>query len=183
MSKTLKTIQTIVKVARIIAKIVFVICIVGAVGSVFGLGALIALGGADIAMGLELFPGNIEDLYFACISGCIACVAEAVLAHFAIKYFDHELAAGTPFTFDGAKELFRLGIINIAVMFGISILQGIIYGILWVFFPELGDIEGVSFSIGTGISMMLLSLVFKYGAETASPAFDPYDEDKETIRF
>ena len=185
MNKTLNTIQTIVKVARIIAKIVFVLCIIGAVGSVLGLGAIIAAGGI-IEEYVELIPysANSGELYFACIIACISCVAEAVLAHLAIKYFDRELLEGTPFTFGGSKELFKLGIINIAVAVGIGILQGIVYVILWVYFPELEGTTDYNASIGTGLAMMLLSLVFKYGAETASPAFDQYeDEEKERIIF
>lgn len=184
MNKTLNTIQTIVKVARIIAKIVFVLCIVGVVGSAVALGVIIAAGGI-IEEYAELIPftGNVGDLYYACIIACISCVAEAILARFAIKYFDHELSAGTPFTFDGSKELFKLGIINIAVAIGIGVLQGFVYVILWLFFPELEGTTEYNVSIGTGIAMMLFSLIFKYGAQTASPAFDPYDEDKERIIF
>ncbi len=182
MTKTLNTIQTIMKVGRIIAKILFVLCIVGAVLSLFGFGLLIAA--ASLA---ELIEANaeisIEDCYFGCISGCISCVAEAVLAWLAIKYFDHELAAGTPFTFDGAKELFRLGIINLAVMVGLSVVQNLIFGMLWIYFPTI-EAPDTTVSFTTGLAMLMLSLVFKHGAEISSPYDSSFDGDvKEEIKF
>ena len=181
MSKSLKTIQTIVKVARVLAKIVMIICIIGAVCSAIALGAIFASGGLGYT---DLFSSvNLGDMYFGCIIALLACVAEGVLSFLAIKYFDHELASGTPFTFDGSKELFRLGLVNLAVGFGISFLQIVISGIIWLYFPEMEGVSESNFSVGTGISMMLLSLVFKYGAEVSSPAFDDYEEEKETIRF
>ena len=181
MSKSLKTIQTLVKVARVISKIVMIICIIGVVVSVFALGTVVATNGLD-STGL-LSSVNMGDMYLGTITALLACAAEGVLCFLAIKYFDNELASGTPFTFDGAKELFRLGLVNLAVGFGISFLQIVISGIIWLYFPEMEGVSESNFSVGTGISMMLLSLVFKYGAEVSSPAFDDYEEEKETIRF
>ena len=40
----------------------------------------------------------------------IVCAGQAVLAKFAETYFKNKLQAGTPFTFGGAKELLRLGV-------------------------------------------------------------------------
>lgn len=183
MSKTLNTIQTIMKVARVLAKIMFVIAIVGAVGSVFGLGALIGLG-AENLHGIIQYEGSIEGVYSACAIAIVSCVAQIVLSRLAIKYFNNEIAAGTPFTFDGAKELFRLGVINIAVSLGASFLSALIVGILWVYFPgtDAANVEGYA-SIGTGLFMMFISSIFKYGAEVASPAFEDFDGEKERIKF
>jgi hypothetical protein len=181
MSKSLKTIQTIVKVARVIAKIVMILCIIGVVGSVFALGATVAANGLD-STGL-LSSVTKGDMYFGSITALIACAAEIVLSFLAIKYFDNELAAGTPFTFDGSKELFRLGLINLAVGFGVSLLQVVVSGIIWLYFPEMELVTEESFSMSTGLFMMFLSLVFKYGAEVSSPAFSEYEEEKETIKF
>ena len=183
MSKTLNTIQTIVKIAKVLAIIVMVASIIGAAGSAIALGAMAITGGESELTENAIFMGEPADLYFTYISTIITCVAEAILAYLAMKYFNNELAAGTPFTFDGSKQLLRLGLINLAVAFGVAFLEVLIYIIMSVYFPELQEIDSNSWSLGTGIAMMLLSLVFKYGAETASPAFDPYDEEKERIIF
>ncbi|MBP3370558.1 MAG: hypothetical protein J6L85_07380 [Clostridia bacterium] len=191
MSKTLNTIQTLVKIGRVIAKIVFVVTIIGAVGCLFGLGALIGAQSLGISVGSETLAGLIVNeagmsmgsMYLACVSGMVMCIAEAVLAWLTIRYFNHELADGTPFTFSGAKELFRLGIINIAVLLGVSVLQTMIYGIFWIYFPEIEEIEA-SASLGTGIAMMILSVVFKHGAEITALNNGTYDENvKEEIKF
>ncbi len=191
MTKTLNTVQTIMKVGRIIAKIVSVVCIIGAVGSLFGLGALIGTQGLQVSVGGTTVAGlivseagmSIENMYLACVLGIVTCIVEAVLAWFAIRYFNHELAAGTPFTFDGAKELFRLGIINLCVMLGLSVLQGVIFGIFWVYFPTIEEPD-TTVSLSTGLAMLMLSLVFKHGAEISSPYDASFGDDvKEEIRF
>lgn len=184
MTKTLKTIQTIMKVGRIIAKILLVLFIIGAVLSLIGFLLLIA--GVDTLVGF-ITEANAEvdigDCYFNCIWGCISGVANAVLAWLAIKYFNQELSVGTPFTFDGAKELFRLGIINLSVVLGLSVMQTLIYGIIWIYFPTI-ETSNTEFSFSAGLLMLILSLVFKHGAEISSPYDSSFGDDvKEEIKF
>ena len=191
MSKTLKTVQTVMKIGKILSTIVFVCCIIGAVACALGIFALFAASMLNIALDGEalftLFDGKgimgIETAYFNCIVAIIACVAEAILAHLAIKYFKNELEAGTPFTFEGAKELFRLGVVNLCVTLGISLAQGIIFGIMWVFFPDISEPD-TTISITTGLWMMILSVFFKHGAEISQPKEEEAEEDvKEEIKF
>lgn len=168
MSKSLSTIQTIFKVLRIIAKVVFIICLVGAICSAVGLLILCLV---------PFMPHNVTDIIsketdmgiaamcVACISGIVACVAEAVVARFCEIYFTHELEAGTPFTYEGSKEIFRLGIISIAVSFGVSVLLGILIGIAQLISGATSIDIDTSTSIGTGLVFIFLSVVFKYGAE------------------
>ena len=194
MTKTLKTIQTIMKVGKVLATIVFVCCIIGAVGCALGIVGLsmtplIGITPETLAElldeeSLEIFAdGYLGKAYFGCIVGIISCVAEAVLAHLAINYFKKELEVGTPFTFEGAKELFRLGVINLCVMLGLSVVEGMIFGIMWVFFPNITEPK-TSVSLGTGLWMMMLSVFFKYGAEiSAQKSEENADDIKEEIKF
>ena len=168
MSKSLSIIQTVFKVLRIIAKVVFIICLVGAICSAVGLMILCLV---------PFMPQNVTDIILeetdmgigamciACISGVVACVAEAVIARFCEIYFAHELEAGTPFTYEGSKEIFRLGIISIAVSFGTSVILGILIGIAKLVSGASSFDIDASTSIGTGLVFIFLSVVFKYGAE------------------
>lgn len=45
----------------------------------------------------------------------IFCSCEFVLGKCAVRYFENVIVAGTSFTFFGAKELFRLGVLCIVV--------------------------------------------------------------------
>ena len=59
----------------------------------------------------------------------IVCAGQAVLAKFAETYFKNKLQAGTPFTFGGAKELLRLGVLTLVIPTGCSVLGSIAEGI------------------------------------------------------
>lgn len=171
MSKTLSTIQTIFKIAKILAKIVFVFSIIGGIGCLIAILALPLLGSMLTSELSSLFIeefGTVSFgfICFSCLTALITCIGEAIISFLAGRYFDHELKAGTPFTFEGSKELFRLGITAIIVPIAVSVLSGIFFGICLFFAPEIINVEfGMSFSIGTGLIFLLLSLIFKHGAE------------------
>ena len=119
MSKTLNTIQTISKVLKVISMIVFVASIVGAVCCALGCTLLFALkdtsiGGMTITSLIEKEGTSFAEGILAMITAIISCIGSAIVAKFAHNYFTNELEAGTPFTYDGAKELKRLGIMWIA---------------------------------------------------------------------
>ena len=130
MSKSLHTIQTLARLGKVFTQIIVICCIVGAVGCCVGIAALLGinsltLGGRDIAAVIIMGSNTgMETMVFACIAGLIACVAECVLSKFANLYFRHELAAGTPFTMEGSKEILRLGILTIVIPLGTLILEG-----------------------------------------------------------
>ena len=172
MSKSLRTIQTLARLGRIFSQIVFVCCIVGAVCCRVGIAALLGinsltLGGRDLtAMIIMGSSTGMETMVFACIAGLIACVAECILSKFANIYFRHELAAGTPFTMEGSKEILRLGILTIVIPLGALILEGIVYTIFEVFYPATRQLNMEDMaSVGMGIMFILASVIFQYGAE------------------
>lgn len=172
--KSLKTIQTLSKIGKILSKIIYICSIIGAVGCAVGMASLpfadtgiIKIGGVTIhglivnRAGIEL-----ESLYPLMSGALIICVGEAVTAKFAEKYFSHELAAETPFTTDGAKELLRLGILTICVPLGALIIAQIVSGVIAEIIGcgEAFKLDGGD-SVTLGVMFIVTSVLCGYGAE------------------
>ncbi len=166
MSKTLSNILTVFKVLRVIAKVVFILCIVGGAGCLLGLAAL------PLASGM---PGGVTEVsYFACIAGACVCAGEAVFAYLAEKYCQGVMNEGTPFSLDGAKECFRLGIASIIITVAVEVATGVTAGIVMLLSeaPTLDMDVDVTISLTTGLALLFLSMIFKYGAELQTPVAD-----------
>lgn len=171
--KSLKAIQVLAKIGKVLSKIIFILCIVGF--------CFCAVGIVSLAVGLESFKigdltvqSIIEDnsglpvqmMYLYMAVSMIFCVAEAVISKFAEVYFKNEIADGTPFTLRGAKELLRLGIIDIAVSYGAAILCAIGTAIAGQFVSGTEEMQFGGFSsVGIGIAMIIVSVICRYGAE------------------
>lgn len=176
MANTLKTIQIFSKVGKIISKVIFILCVVfGAICLVAVFSALTGIGAGEIfkigGMSVVGLIGNetgrnIEEISADMISGLFALASNAVLAKFYEKYFVNELASGTPFTFEGAKEMLRLGILTIAVPIASIVSSEIILAVLKNFWGVAENSElRADVSVSLGIALIALSFVFKYGAE------------------
>lgn len=171
--KTLQTIQTLSKVGKILSKIIFVCCIVGVCISVVGLVST-ALGVPSFKLGgitLESFLQEQAGLSQGTLCACMAaaaflCAGEGVLSKFAVQYFERELADGTPFTLDGAKELLRLGVLSICVPTAANVAAQIVQKILAKALTDVqpADIGGTG-GVGIGILLIILALVCKCGAQ------------------
>ena len=174
--KTLKTIQTLAKIGKILSCIAFIFAcigfggsVVGALSAAFGGGFAIKLGGVTI---YDLFGGarysELEGVCAALLGWMIVCAGEAVVAKFAELYFKRELAAGTPFTLSGAKELTRLGILTLAVPTGCAVLAAVVSGIA-ASFLRAGEAMDVHFgggaSIALGVMFLAAALLCRLGAE------------------
>ena len=173
--KTLNTLQVFAKIGRILSTVVFIVCIVCGALCIFGIPTLafapdgFTIGGTTIRGLIEQKADwSIATCYLALVQGIILCAGEAVLAKFAECYFKNELAAGTPFTFDGAKELLRLGILAICIPVGTAILVAIALGIFKLAAKDVADpdIEN-SVSIILGVMMIVGSFLCKHGAEVS----------------
>lgn len=174
--KTLSTIQKLAKIGRILSKIMFICAIVGGALCLAGLICL-CKGIEDIQIGDVTIKGLIEDevgqsmgvFYASVASGMILCAAEAVLAYFAMRYFEHELADGTPFRIEGAQEMFRLGILTICIPIGARIVTSLVCGIIEAVTHDKIALEIAGFeSVSLGVMFLVLSLVCRYGAEQAA---------------
>ncbi len=182
MSKSLKTVQAVCKVCKVLAEIAFVLFVVIvalmlATAIFTGTGnfdALLLSGGVVLDDMLQQ-TGVTQD-YMVAVFVCLTIIiaAEAVVAKFINVYFKHELKAGTPFTFEGAKEMLRLGIITIAVPVGASVISAIY---LTVVTADSGDWNfSVKISLGMGLMFLALSPLLKHGTELRLRA--QYAEEK-----
>ncbi|MDD6265694.1 MAG: hypothetical protein PUB34_05275 [Clostridia bacterium] len=174
---TLDIIQIIAKIGKILSKIVFVCSIIGAVGCIIGIVSLafaipdnIRIGGVTIHSLIEKEAGmNIGTLYGSVIVGLILCVGEIILASLLNKYFVNELKAGTPFTYEGADEMKKVGLFLIIIPVVCTVLSHISYAILGIFYKNMAELNlGDYVSIGLGIIFLILSLICRYGSEIAA---------------
>ena len=171
--KTLVTIQKLVRLGKILSKIIFTCCIIGICGCVAGIISL-AAGLETLRIGSATLGGLVEksaemsmgSFYAAMAVGIILCAGEAVLSKFALLYFRHELEDGTPFTLEGAKEMFRLGVLTVCIPFGSLLLAVITHGVLAQYLPDVAELKlDCDGSFALGVMFILTSLVCKYGAE------------------
>lgn len=183
MSKSLKTVQTICKVCKVLAEIAFVMFVVIValmlVAAIFtGTGnfdALVSSGG--VVLDEMLQQSGVTQEYVTAVLVCMTIIiaAEAIVAKFINVYFKHELKAGTPFTFEGAKEMLRLGIITIAVPAGASLAATIVFGIMAAG-SGLDSEFNFEISLGLGLMFLALSPLLKHGTELRLRA--QYAEEK-----
>ena len=174
MMKSLQTIQTLSKIGKILSKIIYICCTIGAVGCAIGMASLpfadtgvLKIGGVTIH-GLIVNRAGIDlnSLYPLMTGAMIVCIGQTILAKFAENYFTHELAVGSPFTVDGAKELLRLGILTICIPLGCLIVAEIVSGIMAGFLncDDLLKIENAD-SVILGVMFIIMSVLCRYGAE------------------
>lgn len=184
MSKTLSNILTVFKIVRILAKIVFVCCIIGAVCCAL---ALLVLPVAESAVGEEVFAEAGVDFsvtYVAVGVAIVSCIGEAIFAFLAERYCKRVLAAETPFTFDGAKECFRLGVASLIISLVVSIISAILSAIVVALLALSGGTNlaadfASSFTLSTGLCLMFMSLLFKHGAEQQKTLSEEATKDED----
>ncbi len=172
MSKSLKTIQTFAKIGKVIANIIFIFSIIGAIASIIAVSTIASIQNLEFegqtVVGLVESTGiSFVTTVFSCASSIVTCIGAAVISKFAVIYFTNELDDGTPFTYAGSKELLRLGILSVAIPMATSTVLGIAFIITKLFWPPLAEdaISGEPLSIGVGILLIVMSVVFKHGAE------------------
>ena len=168
-SKNLDAIQVLAKIGKILSNIVQVccivgccICLVGLIGMAVGVD-IVKIGGAGLQ---DMANVSIGSVYATMAVGFIMCAGEAVLAGFATGYFKRELVVGTPFSYDGAKELMRLGILTICIPLGTQIVAAITHAIIKVTMGNVGSMDlGNGASVALGVTFIIVSVIFRYGAE------------------
>lgn len=172
MSKSLKTVQTVCKVCMVLAEIAFVLFVVivalmlaAAIFTGAGkMDALLSSGALALDEMLQQYGATQEYVTAVLVCMTIIIAAEAVVAKFINVYFKHELKAGTPFTFEGAKEMLRLGIITIAVPAGASLAATIVFDIMAAG-SGLDSEFNFEISLGMGLMFLALSPLLKHGTE------------------
>ncbi len=195
-TKTLRTIQGFMKLARFICSVIIVCCVIGLVGSLLGIGGIAIFGDEfqdeinDIVnevyleeYGFEYGEIYFEDVYYILAMVVLSCLMEVILAARARKYFKAEIKVGTPFTFDGAKTLKKLGILYIVLPIVFGILETIGFAIYSaaIGIEMMPDFTSTTTGIGTGVMMLLIALVFKHGAEVSGISERKEGDEVKTI--
>lgn len=179
--KNLKTIQVLSKIGLVLSMIKFICSLVGAAGCMISIIVLsLGNGTGTLSVGAFTFHGLVSagDVHGAessvpvIAAWLVVCAGGAVIAWFARCYFLHELAAGTPFTEAGAGELRRLGILEICITVGTSIIASIVQAVTAaVMNVPSGTVSdrwsGSGDSIALGIAMIIAALLCSHGAELA----------------
>ena len=177
--KNLKTIQVFSGIGLVLSRIKFVCSLVGFTGCVISLIILsLGNGSGTMSSGRFVFHGLISvgggydaDSTISVIAAwLVVCAGGAVISWFARCYFVHELADGTPFTEAGARELRRLGILEICITVGTAIIarivQAVVAGLMDVSTDASFDVwSGDETSIVLGVAMMIAALLCSHGAE------------------
>ena len=187
---SLGKIQRFSKVGLIFSEIAFISSMVGALGSMIGLMSLSVGNGSTVRIGNlvlnSLFDiGNEEDINAMCVSlvtWLVICAGSSVLAWFAKSYFSNELMDGTPFNKESASELRRLGILVMVIPILTSAIasavQFLVAEILQVSSNSYIEVwDGDDFSVMLGITFLILSFIFRYGAEELEKASSSRSND------
>ena len=173
---TLKVLGKLARLGKVLCRIAFVCCIVGfcLCGAAI---ASLALGLEPLRLGRVTINGlifteasvSMTMMYAAVITVMILCASEAVLARFALSYFQRALSDGTPFTFGGAQELKRLGILTICLPLGAQVVSEIVYAALTHGAAKIFSLR-LSFggSVLLGALFIAASLLCRLGAEQAA---------------
>lgn len=190
MKNSLKTIQVLARIGRVLSKIVWICCIVGAAGCLIGIASLAAgidgafkIGDVTIYGLIEHEAGmSIGSIYASMTVGMIVCLGEFILALFAERYFKNELTAGTPFTFAGADEMKRLGILTICISVGTTVAAEIAHQVINAVFQNAERMLMDDFtSIGLGITFIIMSVIFRYGTQRNADHENTYGNTEKTL--
>ena len=186
--KSLKRILILVKICRIVCYVLFGCFIAGAAGCVVGMIILNAIkdvtfgSGESITTELAKNGMTINGCYAMLAGGVIGCAAGIFLSIYTANFFKKVIDEGTPFKRPLVKELRIVGLVNVLVNIGASILVGITFGIAKAIDPGIGRLENYSgVSIVFGLVLLLLSLFTEYPVEVeeSKQAIDVQPEPEE----
>lgn len=171
--KSLKIIQVAAKVAQVLCTVIKICCIIGICGCIIGCAGMgigaesLKLDGVTLHTFLIDKAGiNTGTIWSAIFAGAILCGGELIVATLARRYFDHELAAGTPFTRNGSRELMLLGVHLLWIPVVTTVLARVAQEIIEAMIegtvsPEIGN----SGAAALGAAFIAISVICRYGAE------------------
>lgn len=167
--KSLTTIQKTFRVFQILSKVFMILSFVAAGLALLGVtcaqvwrnGGTVV--GADFEAMLSLTnTADLDQMIAELLSDTVYALTDGVLFLFAFLYFRLEQTDGTPFTQNGAKRIRNLGIKSIVLPIVAAIISAVIYGCFSL--TRSADWNNAGFIL-LGIMLILVSLVFRYGAE------------------
>ncbi|MGN0150971.1 MAG: hypothetical protein ACI39Q_00735 [Wujia sp.] len=167
--ESLTRIQKIFNVFKVLTKVAMIISIVwgvlallgAACGMVWRNGGTVV--GADFDVLRELtHTAALDEMTARLLSDAVFALTDVILFGFAYAYFRIEQEDGTPFTQKGADTIKKLGIRIIVLPLVAVVIAQIIYECFGVGVYEDWSDDG---SVTLGIMLILVSMVFRYGAE------------------
>ena len=169
--KSLQTIQKTFGVMRTLTKVGMILSFVWAGLTALGLvcGVVWYNGGSVVGLDQELLyaltvTGGLGEMIAVLLVDTVFALTDGILLVFALRYFKAEQAEGTPFTKQGADRILHLGIWTIVLPLVASILAAAACQLFDQLHSAGRDWGNLS-SLGTGIALILTSLIFRYGAE------------------
>ncbi len=176
--KSLEIVQKIAKVMYIICKVLFILTIIGTIGAAIGgIVLLIVPEMSEEVRSSIVSDFDIEDAAsfgMTAIASSIIVLGECIILGRIKTYLKNELDDGTPFTHRGADEFLKLGITSIVVSICAAFIAMIILAIADVNEDIIFDANFTD-----GVMMILLSFVFKYGADLAEGKTVAINSEKE----
>ena len=167
--KSLNTIQKTFRVFQILAKIAMILSFVACGLALLGLLCAVVwqTSGTVYDGNTQLILTLTETVSFSQIIGellidAVFALTDGILFLFAYFYFKAEQADGTPFTCRGADQIKRLGIRTIVLSIAAVIIASVLASCFGLN-PSADWSNGSSVLLG--ILLILISLVFRYGAE------------------
>lgn len=186
--KSLVTVQKIFRVFQIITKVAMILSFVWAGFAAVGLLLTATCHNSSMIMDriMESIPGDeLAGSYYQVIGVLLAdlvlAITDAVLFLMAYRYFTQEQADGTPFTYAGAEQIRKLGIRTIVYPLVAIVLAATFYAVFGVSESEMSDLGNLT-SVITGVVMILVSFVFRYGAELEEHAKGTVTEEHKLIQ-
>ena len=175
---SLEKIQKVTGVFKIFARVAAILSMVGAgLALIFAIVFLVYKDASSISVfGMvlaEIGSGTGLEASGILFGEFIMCLTDGILFFCAVKYLNNEIKAGTPFTTEGAVQIKALGIKTIVLPLVAVILVEVVYGIFNELSAKLGEVSvelvrpdfNTGSSILLGVILIILSLIFSYGAE------------------
>ena len=166
---TLNTVQKTFWVFEIIARVAMILSFVWvgflAVGLACGAAWYSGVSIAGLSRETLLFmtrSNSLNQMVGVLLSELVFALTDGVLFLMAFRYLRQEQADGTPFTESGAGQIRRLGIWTIALPLAAAVLAALLREVFGT--AQAGD-WGNQFSVSLGITLILASLIFRYGAD------------------
>lgn len=160
--KTFDVFKTLAKIAMILSLVWGVLALLGAAsGMVWKYGGTVI--GADLEVLQELtHTAALDEMIARLFSDAVFAFTDLTLFGFAYAYFKKEQEDGTPFTQTGADAIKKLGIKIIVLPLVAIIIAQVIFECFGV---DTHEDWGNGGSVMLGIMLILVSMVFRYGAE------------------
>ena len=173
MNDSLSKVQKAARVLEVLSVVARVIVAIGAVGSLVGLAVWLVASNIPIdgeTYAEVVFRESGKDgcgMIIDCLNGFIQCASGFVIYSVSRNYFASVRLEGTPFTHKGAKAIFNLGLTALVATLVATVVSAFVTLIVTAIMnpATLTSTEGVDGNVGIPIVLMILSLVFHYGAD------------------